>query len=213
MGAILPSNRSYDWGNSDIGIKNRFSFRANYELPFGKSSSGMTKLAIGGWQVNTLAFWQSGIPFTVLDAAFSPALSNVSTLVTTDRPNVIAGASYAPSGQNYTNWINLNAFTPQTKGNVGNESRDQLYGPDQRSIDFSLFKDIPLKERMKLQFRAEVYNLTNTENFGQPNVTITKWSANTPGGVPLNAGQFGQITASNAALNPRQFQLALKLIF
>src|SRR5579862_679606 len=213
VGAILPSNRAYDWGNSDIGIKNRFSFRANYELPFGKSATGLMKYATAGWQLNTLAFWQSGIPFTVLDAAFSPALSNVSTLVTTDRPNVISGASYAATNQTYSNWINLNAFTPQVKGTVGNEARDQLYGPHQRSVDFSVFKDFPLKERMKLQFRAEVYNLSNTENFGQPNVTITKWSANTPGGVPLNAGQFGQITASNAALNPRQFQLALKLIF
>jgi outer membrane receptor protein involved in Fe transport len=213
VGAILPRNRSYDWGNSDIGIKNRFSLAANYELPFGKSTSGFMKYIIAGWQVNTLAFWQTGIPFTVLDAAFSPALSNVSTLVTTDRPNVVSGQSYYPSNQSYSNWINLNAFTPQTKGTVGNESRTQLYGPHQRSVDFSLFKDFPLKERMKLQFRAEVYNLSNTENFGQPNVTITKWSSNLPGGVPLNAGQFGQITASNAALNPRLFQLAMKLLF
>jgi hypothetical protein len=74
---------------------------------------------------------------------------------------------------------------------------------------------------MKLQFRAEVYNITNTENFGQPNVTIGKWSSTLPGlntGAPgaipvLGAGGFGQITASNAAMNPRQFQLALKLIF
>ncbi len=213
VGAILPYNRSYDWGNSDIGIKNRFSLAANYELPFGKSTSGFMKYVIAGWQVNTLAFWQSGIPFTVLDAAFSPALSNVSTLVTTDRPNVVSGQSYYPSNQSYSNWINLNAFTPQTRGTVGNESRTQLYGPHQRSVDFSLFKDFPLKERMKLQFRAEVYNLSNTENFGQPNVTITKWSSNLPGGTPLNAGQFGQITASNAALNPRLFQLAMKLLF
>ena len=213
VGAILPYNRSYDWGNSDIGIKNRFSLAANYELPFGKSTSGFMKYVIAGWQVNTLAFWQSGIPFTVLDAAFSPALSNVSTLVTTDRPNVVSGQSYYPSNQSYSNWINLNAFTPQTRGTVGNESRTQLYGPHQRSVDFSLFKDFPIKERMKLQFRAEVYNLSNTENFGQPNVTITKWSSNVPGGVPLNAGQFGQITASNAALNPRLFQLAMKLLF
>jgi outer membrane receptor protein involved in Fe transport len=213
VGAILPNNRSYDWGNSDIGIKNRFSLAANYELPFGKSTSGFMKYIIAGWQVNTLAFWQTGIPFTVLDAANNPALSNVSTLVTTDRPNVVSGQSYYPSNQSYSNWINLNAFTPQTKGTVGNESRTQLYGPHQRSVDFSLFKDFPLKERMKLQFRAEVYNLSNTENFGQPNVTITKWSSNLPGGVPLNAGQFGQITASNAALNPRLFQLAMKLLF
>ena len=88
----------------------------------------------------------------------------------------------------------------------------------QRSIDFSLFKDFQLRERMKLQLRGEVYNLTNTENFGQPNITITKWAPNAAGVVgagsaPTIAGQFGQITASNGALNPRQFQVALKLIF
>ena len=71
---------------------------------------------------------------------------------------------------------------------------------------------------MKLQFRAEVYNLTDTENFGLPNVSITKWAPLAsgivgPGFLPTNAGQFGQITASNAAMNPRLFQFALKLIF
>jgi hypothetical protein len=220
VGAILPNNRSYDWGNSDIGIKHRISFRMNYELPFGRNGSRLTKLAIGGWQANLLAFYQSGVPFTVLNGA-TPVPSNVSNLVTVDRPNVIAGAHYAPSGQNYTNWININAFTPQAVGTVGNESRDQLYGPNQRSADFSLFKDFQLRERMRLQFRAEVYNITNTENFGQPNVTITKWSATLPGfgtGAPgatpvLGAGGFGQITGSNLALNPRQYQFALKLIF
>jgi hypothetical protein len=145
----------------------------------------------------------------------------VSNLVTTDRPNVVAGASYVPANQNYTNWINVNAFTPQTVGTVGSEMRAQLYGPPQRSADFSLFKDFPIREQMKLQFRAEVYNITNTENFGQPNINITKWSSTLPGagtGAPgatpvLGAGGFGQITQSNLALNPRQYQFALKLIF
>jgi hypothetical protein len=220
VGTILPNDRTYDWGNSDIGIKHRISFRMNYELPFGKTGSRLTKLAIGGWQANLLAFYQSGVPFTVLDGV-APVPSNVSNLITTDRPNVIAGASYAPSNQNYTHWINENAFTAQPVGTVGSETRAQLYGPAQRSADFSLFKDFELRERMKLQFRAEVYNITNTENFGQPNITITKWSATLPGvgtGAPgatpvLGAGGFGQITGSNLALNPRQYQFALKLIF
>jgi hypothetical protein len=227
VGAILPYNRSYDWGNSDIGIKHRISFRVNYELPFGKAGSRMTQLALGGWQANLLAFYQSGVPFTVLDTA-TPVPSNVSKLVTADRPNVVGGVSYVPANQNYSNWINVNAFTPQPVGTVGSEMRAQLYGPHQRSADFSLFKDFRLREAMKLQFRAEVYNITNTENFGQPNINITKWSSTPytdvvtgkplatggPGATPvLGAGGFGQITASNLALNPRQFQFALKLIF
>jgi hypothetical protein len=80
-------------------------------------------------------------------------------------------------------------------------------------MDFSLFKDFQFYERMKLQFRAEVYNLTNTENFGQPNINISKWTSTAAGASPTNGGQWGQITGSNLALNPRQFQLALKLIF
>ena len=225
VGAILPNDRSYDWGNSDIGIKHRISFRVNYEFPFGKDGSRLTKLAIGGWQANLLAFYQSGVPFTVLDTA-TPVPSNVSNLVTADRPNLVAGQSYVPAHQNYTDWININAFTPQPVGTVGSETRSQLYGPHQRSADFSLFKDFALREAMKLQFRAEVYNITNTENFGQPNINITQWSAapylvnnkpvstGAPGATPvLGAGGFGKITQSNLALNPRQYQFALKFIF
>jgi len=211
-GSILPYNRSYDWGNSDIGIAHRVSFRWNYELPFGKNSSRMMKLAIGGWQMNSLAFWQTGNPFTVVSQAFNPAQTNA-TLVTTDRPNVVGGQSYAPSNQSFTNWININAFALQPKGSPGSETHDQLYGPHQRDLDLSIFKDFQLKERMKLQFRAEAYNITNTENFALPNVSITKWTSNVVGALPTTNGQFGQITASNLALNPRQFQLALKLIF
>ena len=220
VGAILPFDRTYDWGNSDIGIKHRVSFRLNYEFPFGKSGSRTTKALIGGWQANVLAFYQSGVPFTVLNTV-TPVPSNVSNLVTADRPNVVQGVSYAPANQDYNNWINIAAFTPQPVGTVGNETRAQLYGPPQRAVDLSLFKDIPVRERMRIQFRAEVYNITNTENFGQPNINITKWSSTLPGfntGAPgaqpvLGAGGFGQITGSNLALNPRQYQFALKFMF
>jgi hypothetical protein len=61
---------------------------------------------------------------------------------------------------------------------------------------------------------GEVYNITNTESFGQPNATITKCSSTLPGATPIfGAGGFGQITGSNLALNPRQYQSAVKLIF
>src|SRR5207247_9527570 len=124
----------------------------------------MKQLAMGGWQANLLAFYQSGIPFTVLDGV-APVPSNVSNLVTVDRPNVVAGVPYAPPHQDYNNWINVNAFTPQPVGTVGNERRAQLYGPHQRSADFSLFKDFPIRGRMKVQLLAAVTNIITLTTF------------------------------------------------
>ena len=62
---------------------------------------------------------------------------------------------------------------------------------------------------MRLEFRAEFFNITNTENFNPPNTTITGWNSNnTPTGQNL-----GQITSSAFSENPRQIQFALKLLF
>src|SRR5204862_7019717 len=76
VATLQPFNRSYDWGNSDIGIKHRLSFRASYELPFGKSGSALKQRLTGGWQLNAIAFYQSGVPFSVLNAV-TPYNSNV----------------------------------------------------------------------------------------------------------------------------------------
>ncbi len=229
VGSLRPYDRSYDWGNSDIGIKHRISFRTNYELPFGKNASGVKKIITGGWQANMMAYVQTGIPFSVLNTV-TPFNSNVSNLIPADRPNVVAGQSYAPDNQNYLNWINPLKFSAPAIGQIGNESRAQLYGPPARTADVSIFKDFQLREKLKLQFRAEVYNITNTVNFNQPNINITQWSSrvgvipgfnnnqpfNTgaPGANPVaGAGGFGQITSSNLSMNPRQYQFALKLLF
>ena len=92
----------------------------------------MKKLAIGGWQANLLAFIQSGIPFTVLDSK-TPVPSHVSSLVTTDRPNLVAGAQFYPPNETYDNWRTFNAFALQAVGVVGDEWRTLLYGQRQRS--------------------------------------------------------------------------------
>ena len=80
----------------------------------------------------------------------------------------------------------------------GNAARNALYGPGRVNIDFSLFKDFAFNERAKLQFRSEFFNVTNTPQFGQPNGTI------------FNPG-VGQITSTVG--NPRQIQLALRIVF
>jgi hypothetical protein len=184
--------------------------RANYELPFGKSASGWRRQIESGWQVNTIAFWQSGQPFTVLDGQNLINLPNT----TSDRPNWIAGQPCTVDNGGLRNYINLNAFQQQPIGKPGAEGRNQCYGPHWRSVDFSLFKDFPITEKYRLSFRAEAFNISNTPNFSLPNITISSWTASRqPQGIPTNAGTFGQITATNIGFTPRVIQLALKLNF
>jgi hypothetical protein len=186
---------SYDRGNSDLDIRSRFVAAFNYELPFAKSFQGVMKQAFSGWQVNTIAVWQTGLPFTITDS--SPQ-ANLGPSVASDRPNVV-DSPYL-SNPTISRWFNTAAFRPQTFGTYGNVGRNTQYGPSQRRVDLSLFKDFALREFGTLQFRAEAYNLTNTPSFGNPNGAL---------GNPA----FGTISAINLASTPRQLQFALKLQF
>jgi hypothetical protein len=104
-----------------------------------------------------------------------------------------------PSSQrSLTRWFDTAAFTQPPNGRFGNAARNVLYGPGRVNFDLSLFKDFALNERARLQFRSEFFNVFNTPQFGQPNGTI------------FNPGA-GQITST--AGNPRQIQLALRIVF
>jgi hypothetical protein len=205
---LLPDDiAKYDKGNSDFDIRHRIAISANYELPFGKSASGAMKQVIAGWQVNGIGYWQSGLPFTVGNTLAQINLPGV----TTDRPDQIAPAKL--SHPTNSEWFNIDAFAYQAFGTPGDEARNQIYGPPQRRIDLSLFKTFSLRENLKLQFRAECYNITNTPNFDIPDNAITATTTLNGRTVPAAGSGIGQII--NTALNngPREFQFALKLLF
>jgi hypothetical protein len=176
---------------SDFDIRHRFVFSANYELPWLKDAHGLRGGVLGGWQVNTVAFWQTGLPFTVQNGT---ARSNTSG---GDRPNQIAD----PNLDNPTveKWFDPAAFVAQPINTAGNTGRNTLHGPPQRRIDLSLFKNLSLTTAMRLQLRAEVFNLTNTPSFGLPNSNF-------------GTAGFGSITTTANAI-PRQMQFAAKLLF
>jgi hypothetical protein len=180
-----------EWSASDIDIRHRYAFSLNYELPFGRNATGATKHLTADWQVNLVAYWQSGVPFTVYNAT---ARSNTGAGV--DRPNqVCSGVLDDPT---VNRWFDTSCFVPQDINTIGNSGRNNLYGPPQRRMDFSVFKDV-LVNAHRLQLRLEVFNVTNTASFAVPDGA-------------LGAATFGRIT-STANNIPRQFQFAAKYLF
>lgn len=201
---LIPNDPRYDWGNAMLDMRHRWTMTASYQLPFGKSLTGFAGEVAKGWSVNTLAIWASGLPVTVVNAA-NPQI-NIGT--SPDRPNVIA--SLTPANRGINEWFNTAAFGLQPFGTAGTEHNNQIYGPSAKSVALSIFKDIPIKERLTAQFRVEMFNLFNTPTFAEPNTTINAFDTN---GVPTTAGQFGKITSTNINFPSRQIQFAMKLLF
>ncbi len=189
----VESNWNLEYSNSSLDVRHRVALTANYALPFGQSLHGITKAAIAGWQLNGIFVYQTGLPFT---ATNNTQRANVGATGNSDRPNRIANGKL--SNPSIGEWFDVKAFVGQALYTAGNSAPYLLYGPDQRHLDLSLFKNFPIRERFQLQFRAESYNITNTASFSNPNSA-------------LGNAAFGKI--SSIVGTPRQIQLALKLLF
>jgi outer membrane receptor protein involved in Fe transport len=214
---LWPANPSYDYGNGDLDVRHRFAFAANYELPFGKSLKGAAAQLAKGWQLNGIYLFSTGLPLIVVNSSnpqsnLGVAGGGLATNISGDRPNRLSGSSSFE--QSIDHWFDLSAFTLQPFGHAGNEGRNPFYAPSQRRLDMSVFKDFPIRESLKLQFRLETFNITNTPSFAWPTYTISGWTSTTAGSAtPTQAGNFGKITATSAFYTPRDVQFALKLLF
>jgi hypothetical protein len=215
--------RKIEYGNAENDIRSRFALSIDYQLPF-KNFQSPAKYALGGWEVNSIVAWQTGKPASITSGTnLANPLNGPNS--GTDRPNQISNpfsttaSCTADSGYGYTSpthlkggggsyWFNPCAFAPQTEGTVGSTARNSIYGPHFRHIDLSLFKDFPITEALKLQFRAEAYNITNTPNFFLNN-NVNDGGA----GAILGKSNFGQLNESDPNNVPRTLQFALKLQF
>jgi hypothetical protein len=212
----VVNNLDYDYGTSDIDVRARFALTGSYDVPFGKSKKGAAWQVVKGWQINTIYTWTSGLPFNVTDS--ENLMGNAATGY---RVNRTQGASNFQ--QSLSQWFDASQFQQQPLGTAGNAPRNFLTIPHITKLDMSIFKTFPIRESIKLQFRAEVFNLTNTPSFAGPVSGMSAWvqpgttTACPPTGnpvcVPSPANQFGQITATLANYTPRDFQFALKLTF
>jgi len=194
----------YDYGNGDLDVRQRFTIMLDYTLPFGGSLHGATAYLAKGWSVNAIFAYSTGLPTSVSEQGGGPpgTITNASGILGFrggDAPDQVGNAN-AGNVHTLEEWFNTSAFAVQAPGLLGNARRNCIYGPPQRHLDFSLTKDFPIRENVKLQFRAESFNLTNTPNFAEPNTNL---------GSPT----FGEITSTAVGSNPRLLQFALRLLF
>jgi hypothetical protein len=190
-------------GLSSLDIRNALVTNFSYELPVGKNIGGMGAKFIKGWQVNGILSLSSGEPLTILDpnAAQNTRIGSNELLT----PNLIPGGKNDPVLGGPTHYYDTTQFTPSTLGFFGTVGRNTLTAPGFVNVDFSLFKEFPVTERSRLQFRAEFFNLFNHANFGIPVVTnfLSSGQPNPSAGVISDTGNH----------TSREIQFALKFIF
>ncbi len=202
------NNRRADRAVANFDTPNYLTVNGNWELPFGRgkaflSHNRFANAVAGGWQLNGIFNLHSGAPLgltTEANTLYNYGAYGYASNV--ERPNYVGGNVSTPGSvaSRVNDYFNVNAFAlpaPFTYGNTG-RLLPYLRGPGAVQLDMSLFKEIPIHERLHLQFRAEVFNLLNHPQFDIPNTVI---------GSP----QAGVI--SDQVNTPRDIQLALKLLF
>jgi hypothetical protein len=204
-------NLHQDYGPSTFDNRHLLNGFVYYTVP--QLFHAMPRLT-KGFQLNAIYTYSSGIP---ISPGISTDVSKTNQLH--DRPNVTPGvntytglqlATSTASGRQYRWMTNANsAFVVPLPGNYGNERRNAYYGPNFRTIDFSLFKHTPITERVMSEFRVEVFNIFNFNNFANPSVSN------------ITSSTFGLITQTRNGSGapgigygePFNVQFALKLSF
>jgi Carboxypeptidase regulatory-like domain len=207
-----PFNLRADYGLATYDVRNVGVINAVYTLPFGKgqpianSLAGWSNALVSGWSVNSILTAQSGFPFTP-QLSYNP--SNNGDTRNPVRPFINPDFTGPVILGKPSQWFNPNAFLapPANSGFYGNLGRNTLIGPGLATWDFSVFKTTELRERLALQFRAEIFNLLNRANFNTPNlITFTSSTSGTK-----TSGTAGAITSTSTT--SRQIQFGLKLLW
>jgi Carboxypeptidase regulatory-like domain len=205
---MFPSNTRLDWGRATTDVRHLASINGSYDLPFGKGKAffnglnGWREKLAGGWTLSGIGSVQSGFPFTP-QLGFNPSNNGDSRNPVRPSWNPAFTGPVILGGPNQ--YFNPNAFIVPPAGTYGNVGRDTLSGPGLAELDFSASKNTAVSERVKLQFRAEFFNILNHTNFATPNPVVFSSAATTP------APTAGVITST--ASTSRQIQFGLKLLF
>jgi carboxypeptidase family protein len=242
----------YDLGYNAFDVRHTFNVSALYAIPYGRgrsrAASGVADAVLGGWDVGGIVNARSGLPIDVritrpdvvyVDAAGTvfnnPAVGRIAVVNTPGggnsrnvrRPDFVAGVNpFVESGG--VVFLNPAAFATPAPGTFGNLERGALHGPAFRQIDLVVSKHVPTGGPKNFEFRVEVFNLFNVDNFANPVATLpnalptnatTEANKVQPGQsyTAASAGTFGTITSTVGRTvglgTSRQIQFGLRVNF
>jgi hypothetical protein len=205
---LNPANFQLDKGLSDFDIRHRWVTSVVYELPFGRgkrllgNANTAADLIVGGWQLNTIASWQSGVQRGVTSTnltglSYVTQRADAKGMDPYSTFNNITPREDFSGGNNSLYWFNPTAFSATLPLKFGTSGRNIISAPAWWNTDLSAFKNFSIKEGMFIQFRAEAFNAFNNVQFNPPDMSVV-------------SPNFARLTS---ALRPRVMQMALRFTF
>ncbi len=192
-----PFTPRQNYGPADWDRKHILSLSHNWRLPFGAGSSyfksGPASQVFGSWELNGILRWATGSPYTITFDPLSCACIGATALPAAFNQNggsSLDGASF----------FNPSQFSAPAAGTFGTLRRNGFRGPELFVYNLALYRNFPIRENIKLEFRGEAYNLTNTSNLGNP-----VSNSGTPG--------FGSSTSTLNNDAGRQFQVGVRILY
>jgi len=185
-----PDDVRADYGISNFDYRQRLTLSFIYEPPFGhgrrylSNANRFADAFAGGWQMTSIVTAQSGAPFSV---SLASPTANTGTFT---RPDRICNGNLPSGQQTIHEWYDVNCFVNPPLYTFGNTGRNVLIGPGLFTWDLGTDKDFRLNEKVRLQFRAEFFNVLNRANFGLPSGSIGSASAGTITSVVTSARQI-----------------------
>jgi len=192
---LNPFNFNSTYGPSLFDSRHRFVFNYVWELPVPKYQ-GFKGKALNGWQVSGIYTYQSGFPILINNCDDQELQGNTLALECPGRPDLIGTfKTHNPRTDGLV--FDPGVFTDSALGTVGNTPRTLCCNPPINNWDIGIFKDTPVNEKLRLEFRTEIFNLFNHAQF----YGVDGGTSNTTFGQPQKVR------------DPRLLQFALKLIF
>jgi len=205
--STAPQN-TYDikseYGRAQLDRRHVFTTNYVYEIPYFDKQEGFVGKVLGGWQASGIIVYNTGLPFTATTSAFDPAgIGFIPAAIAGGRPNVLCDPNQnAPRTQQQyfnTSCFQLNPATTATgiSNTVGTAGRGTIEGPRTFRVDFTMVKNFRFNESMRLQLRAEAFNVLNTVNARTIVTNVT-------------SSLFGAVTGYR---DPRSLQFGVKFYF